>query len=117
VCRKVAVGRKMPGTLRVQLGLVFVFGVLFSGRGGSDEGEMNDNIPSAPEEAGSVVIRISGAEGTAYAGNYETIEGELEIVEETTLGSEPVDYEVEIQEDASDGVTAFSRRPSPVGRS
>lgn len=111
--RKVAVGRKTLVTLRVQLGFVFVLGALLSGCGGSDEGEVNDKIPPTPEEAGSIVIRISGAEGTAYAGNYETIEGELEIVEETTLGSEPVDYEVEIQEGASDGVTALFEKTQP----
>ena len=54
-----------------------------------------------------MVIRISGAEGTAYAGSYETIEGGLEIVEDTTLGSEPVDDEFEIRGGASDGVTAL----------
>jgi hypothetical protein len=54
-----------------------------------------------------VVIRISGAEGTAYVGSYEPIEGGLEIAEDTTLGSEPIDYEFEIREGASDGVTAL----------
>lgn len=97
----------------VRLGCVLVFGALLSGCGGSDESEVNDNVPPTPEEAGSVVIRVSGAEGTAYSGNYETIEGELEIVEETTLGSEPVDYEVEIQEGANDGVTALFEKIQP----
>jgi hypothetical protein len=60
-----------------------------------------------------VIIRVSGAEGTAYSGNYETIEGELEVVEDTTLGSEPVDYEVEIQEGASDGVTSLFEKTQP----
>lgn len=92
---------------------MLVLGALLSGCGGSDEGEVNDNVPPTPEEAGSVIIRVSGAEGTAYSGNYETIEGELEIVEETTLGSEPVDYEVEIQEGANDGVTALFEKTQP----
>lgn len=92
---------------------MLVLGALLSGCGGSDEGEVKDNVPPTPEEAGSVIIRVSGAEGTAYSGNYETIEGELEIVEETTLGSEPVDYEVEIQEGANDGVTALFEKTQP----
>ncbi len=92
---------------------MLILGALLSGCGGSDEGEVNDNVPPTPEEAESVTIRVSGAEGTAYSGNYETIEGELEIVEETTLGSEPVDYEVEIQEGANDGVTALFEKTQP----
>jgi hypothetical protein len=97
----------------VRLGCVLILGALLSGCGGSDEGEVNDNVPPTPEEARSVTVRVSGAEGTAYSGNYETIEGELEIVEETTLGSEPVDYEVEIQEGANDGVTALFEKTQP----
>jgi hypothetical protein len=113
VGRKVVVGRKTLIPLRIQIGFVLVLGALLSGCGGSEKGEANENVPPTPGEAGSVVIRVSGAEGTAYAGNYETIEGELEIVEETTLGSEPVDYEVEIQEGASDGVTALFEKTQP----
>ena len=111
--RKIAVGRKTLVALRIQIGFVLVLGALLSGCGGSEEGEANENVPPTPGEAGSVVIRVSGAEGTAYEGNYETIEGELEIVEETTLGSEPVDYEIEIQEGASDGVTALFEKTQP----
>ena len=111
--RKIAVGRKTLVALWIQIGFVLVLGALLSACGGSEVGEANENVPPTPEEAGSVVIRVSGAEGTAYAGNYETIEGELEIVEETTLGSEPVDYEIEIQEGASDGVTALFEKTQP----
>lgn len=104
-------GRKTPaagyGTLAV-----LVLGALLEGCGGS-ESKVNDNVPPTPEEAGSVVIRVSGAEGTAYSGNYETIEGDLEVVEDTTLGSEPTDYEVEIEEGASDGVTALFEKTQP----
>jgi hypothetical protein len=113
LARKITVGRGTLAALRVRIGFVLVLGVLFSGCSGSEEGEVNDNVPPTPEEAGSVVIRVSGAEGTAYSGSYETIEGELEVVEDTTLGSEPVDYEVEIQEGASDGVTALFEKTQP----
>ncbi len=112
--RRISVGRRTLAALRVRLGCVLVLGVLLSGCGGSHEGEVNGNVPPTPEEAGSVVIRVSGAEGTAYSGNYETIEGELVIVEETTLGSSaPIDYEVEIQEGANDGVTALFEKTQP----
>jgi hypothetical protein len=113
VARKIAVGRETLAALWVQIGSVLVLGALLSGCGGSEESAVNDNVPPTPEEADRVVIRISGAEGTTYAGSYETIEGELEIVEDTTLGSEPVDYEVEIREGASDGVTALFEKTQP----
>ncbi len=111
---RMSVERGRLTILGLRLGLVFVVGVFVAGCGGSGEnGEAPENVPASPEEAGEVVVRVSGAEGTAYAGNYETIEGELEIVEETTIGSEPVDYEVEIQEGASDGVTALFEKTQP----
>ncbi len=113
MARKIAVRRGTLAALRVRIGFVLVLGVLLSGCSGSEEGDVNDNVPPTPEEAGSVVIRVSGAEGTAYSGNYETIEGELEVVEETTLGSEPTDYEVEIEEGVSDGVTALFEKTQP----
>ena len=100
-------GRETLAALWVQIDSVLVLGALLSGCDGSEESEMNENVSPTPEEADRVVIRISGAEGTAYAGSYGTIEGGLEIVEDTTLGNEPVDYEVEIREGASDGVTAL----------
>jgi hypothetical protein len=92
--------------------LVFVFGTL-AGCGGS--GERGD-IPASPEEADEVVVRVSGTEGTAYSGTYENItgEGEPQIIDET-LGDEPTEYEVEVEEGASDGVSAFFEKTQPGG--
>ncbi len=111
---RISVGCRGLPALGVWLGLVLIIGLLVAGCSSSGEnGAAPENVPASPEEAGEVVVRVSGAEGTAYSGNYETIEGELEIVEETALGSEPVDYEVEIQEGANDGVTALFEKTQP----
>jgi hypothetical protein len=95
--------------------LVFVFGTL-AGCGSGERGDAPDNVPASPEEAGEVVVRVSGTEGTAYSGTYENItgEGEPQIIDET-LGDEPTEYEVEVQEGASDGVSAFFEKTQPGG--
>jgi len=96
--------------------LVFVFGTLASCGGFGEKGDAPDNVPASPEEAGELVVRVSGTEGTAYSGSYENImgEGEPQIVDET-LGDEPTEYEVEIGEGTSDGVSAFFEKTQPGG--
>jgi hypothetical protein len=59
------------------------------------------------------VVRVSGAEGTVYSGDYGNLSGEIQTVEDTTLGDEPQEYELEIEENISDGVTAAFRKPQP----
>jgi hypothetical protein len=56
VGQRIAVGRRTLAVLGMRLGSVLVLGALLSGCGGSDEGEVNDNVPPTREEAGSVVI-------------------------------------------------------------
>jgi len=108
-CRKFAV-------LGVRLGLVLVLGTLLVGCGGSGEnGGAPENVPASPEEAGEVVVRVSGAEGTAYSGTYGSIEGALQTVDET-IGAEPTEYQVEVEEGVADGVTAgFQKTQSGPG--
>ena len=99
--------------LGVRLGLVFVIGVFMAGCGGSGEsGEPPENIPASPEEAGEVAVRVSGAEGTAYSGTYGSIEGDLQIVDDT-IGADPTEYQVEVEEGVADGVTAGFQKTQP----
>ena len=86
---------------------VILLAFVLAGCGG---GEEEGPVPSTPEEAGNVLVRVSGAQGTAYTGNYSTLTGPLGIVEDTTLGDEPQEYEVEIEEGRLDGVSASFRK-------
>ena len=97
----------------VRLGLALVTGVFVAGCGGSGEnGEAPENVPASPEEAGEVVVRVSGAEGIAYSGTYGSIEGDLQIVDDT-IGAEPTEYQVEVEEGVADGVTAGFQKTQP----
>ena len=99
--------------LGVCLGLVLVVGLLVVGCGGSGEsGGAPENVPGSPEEAGNVVVRVSGAEGTAYSGTYGSIEGDLQVVDDT-IGAEPTEYPVEVEEGVADGVTAGFQKTQP----
>ncbi len=99
--------------LGARLGLVFVIGVFMVGCGGSGEsGEAPENVPASPEEAGEMAVRVSGAEGTAYSGTYGSIEGDLQIVDDT-IGAEPTEYQVEVEEGVADGVTAGFQKTQP----
>ena len=99
--------------LGVRLVLVLVLGVLLMGCSGSGEkGEAPENLPSSPEEADKVVVRVSGTEGTAYSGTYGTIEGTLQTVDET-VGADPTEYDVEAEEGVADGVTAGFQKTQP----
>lgn len=93
------------------LGIVLVF--VLAGCGGEDEGK-GGSVPSSPEEVNDLVVRVSGAEGTVYSGDYGNLSGEIEMVEDTTLGDEPQEYELEIEEGVSDGVTAAFRKTEPA---
>jgi hypothetical protein len=99
--------------LGVRLGLALVTGVFVASCGGSGEnGEAPENVPASPEEAGEVVVRVSGAEGIAYSGTYGSIEGDLQIVDDT-IGAEPTEYQVEVEEGVADGVTAGFQKIQP----
>jgi len=99
------------GVLRVVFVLTLVGVVLVSGCGGSrDESDLD--VPASPEDAGSLVVRVSGTEGVPYSGEYGSLEGAVEGVDDT-VGAEPTDYEVEIQEGVSDGVIASFQKSEP----
>ncbi len=82
--------------LGVSLVVVLAFGTLAACGGSGENGEAPSEVPASPEEAGEVVVRVSGTEGTAYAGTYGNLEqeGVPQIIEDT-LGDEPTEYEVE----------------------
>jgi hypothetical protein len=95
--------------------LVFVLALgalLVAGCGGSQDEEADIDVPASPEESTNVVVRVSGTEGVTYSGNYGTLEGPAEIVDHT-VGAEPTDYEVQVQEGVSDGVFASFRKTEP----
>lgn len=96
------------------LGALLASGTLAGCGGSGEEGGAPDEVPASPEEAGEVVVRVSGTEGTAYAGTYGNIaeEGEPQTIEDA-LGSEPTEYEVEIEQGVSDGVSAFFEKTQP----
>ncbi len=100
--------------LGVSLVVVLAFGALAGCGGSGENGEAPSEVPTNPEEAGEVVVRISGTEGTAYAGTYGNLEqeGVPETIEDT-LGDEPTEYEVEIAGGVSDGVSAFFEKTEP----
>ena len=100
------------GTL-TWLGALIVVVLAFGTLAGCGSGETG-NVPANPEEADEIVVRVSGSEGTAYAGTYGNLEeeGAPQIIEDT-LGDEPTEYEVEIEEGVSDGVSAFCEKTEP----
>lgn len=113
MARRILVGRGGLAMLGVRLVLVLVLGVLLVGCSGSGKrGEAPENVPSSPEEADEVMVRVSGTEGTAYSGTYGTIEGTLQTVDDT-VGADPTDYDVEVEEGVADGVTAGFQKTQP----
>ena len=112
--RETSKDRKAPAVPGALLVVLLASGAL-AGCGGSEgRGDAPDEVPASPEEAGEVVMRVSGTEGTAYAGTYGSLaeEGESRIVDDI-LGDEPTEYEVETQEGVSDGVSAFFEKTEP----
>src|SRR5918993_2378563 len=101
----------LAGYWSVVFVLVLV-GLLVAGCGGSQDEEADIDVPTSPEEATNVVVRGSGTEGIAYSGNYGTLAGPVEIVDDT-VRAEPTDYEVQVQEGANDGVIASFQKTEP----
>ena len=100
--------------LEILLVVVLAFGMLARCGSSGETGEAPENVPANPEEAGEVVVRVSGTEGTAYTGTYGNPEQEgAPPTIEDTLGEEPTDYEVEIEGGVSDGVSAFFEKTEP----
>ena len=100
--------------LGVSLVVVLAFGTLARCGGSGENGEAPSQVPANPEEAGEVMVRVSGTESIAYAGTYGNLEQEgVPPTIEDTLRDEPAEYEVEIEEGVSDGVSAFFEKTEP----
>jgi hypothetical protein len=91
--------------LRVLLVFVLLLGAL-GGCGGSENRDQQVEKESVREpskkeaaDAENVVVRVSGTSGTAYSGFYGT-PTMTRNVGTTTLGVEPTDYEVEVEDEA-----------------
>lgn len=112
--RRPSTRRKLFIVLGVSLVVVLVLGTLARCGGSGENGETPSEVPADPEEAGEVVVRVSGTEGIAYAGTYGNLEQEgAPPTIEDTLRDEPTEYEVEIEEGVSDGVSAFFEKTKP----
>ena len=98
---RIPVGRGVLGAL-----LVFVLALIVTVGCSS-----TSNPPSTPDKASSVVVRVSGMQGTAYVGNYGVTAEEPQNVEDS-LGGEPKEYEVKIKEGAP-GVSASFQKTQP----
>jgi hypothetical protein len=99
--QSITVGRcKTLGTL-----LIFVLALaVLAGCAGN-------NPPSSPDKASRVVVRVSGTQDTAYSGGYGDLVGEIQTVNDT-LGGEPKEYEVQVQEGGF-GVSASFQKTQP----
>jgi hypothetical protein len=106
------VGRRMMIGHGTRTALVIVLILMLVGCGGSEE--EGGSVPSSPAEVNDLVVRVSGAEGIVYSGDYGNLAGEIQMVEDTTLRDEPQEYDVEIEEGTSDGVTAAFRKTEPA---
>lgn len=112
VGQRILVERELLAVPGVWLVFVLALGALLVSCGGPEEKEGDVSVPPSPEEAGEVVVRVSGTDGIEYSGTYGTIEGMLQTVEDS-VGSEPTDYAVEVAEGVSDGVTAGFQKIQP----
>ena len=70
-------------------------------------------VGSAPENATSLVVRVSGPPGTAYSGTYGTTQGGMTPVD-GILGAGPAEYGIETGGDAFGAVIAVFQKNQPV---
>ncbi len=97
--------------IRLRLALLAALLLALAGCGGGGERD-EGAVPPTPEDAGNIVVRVSGAEGTRYLGDYGTLATETEMVDDT-LGDNPREYPVDVEEGTSDGIIAFFRKTEP----
>ena len=70
-------------------------------------------VGSAPENATPLVVRVSGPQGTAYSGTYETTQGGMVPVD-GILGPGPAEYGIETGGGAFGAVSAVFQKTQPV---
>ncbi|HZY57565.1 MAG TPA: hypothetical protein VFE09_07195 [Rubrobacteraceae bacterium] len=116
--RRILVERRVLGVPGVLCVLVLVLALVGCGGGSEDEGERAKNEPvreTTTEEAAAaenVVVRVSGTQGLAYSGSYGTAR-EVRNVNDTALGAEPKNYELEEVGSEEGAVNAVFKKSSP----
>ena len=70
-------------------------------------------VGSVPENATSLVVRVSGPQGTAYSGTYGTTQGGM-IPVDGILGPGPAEYGIETGGGAFGAVSAVFQKTQPV---
>jgi hypothetical protein len=70
-------------------------------------------VGSVPENATSLVVRVSGPQGTAYSGTYGTTQGGM-IPVDGILGAGPAEYGIETGGGAFGAVSAVFQKNQPV---
>jgi hypothetical protein len=83
---------------------------------GQDEGDEPAQVQSvgmAPNNATSLVVRVSGPQGTAYSGTYGTTQGGM-IPVDGILGAGPAEYGIETGGGAFGAVSAVFQKNQPV---
>ena len=70
-------------------------------------------VGSVPENATSLVVRVSGPQGTAYSGTYGTLQGGM-IPVDGVLGAGPAEYGIETGDGAFGAVSAVFQKNQPV---
>jgi hypothetical protein len=70
-------------------------------------------VESVPENATSLVVRVSGPQGTAYSGTYGTTQGGM-IPVDGILGAGPAEYGIETGGGAFGAVSAVFQKNQPV---
>lgn len=66
-------------------------------------------VGSAPQNASSLVVRVSGPQGTTYSGEYGTTQGGM-IPVDGVLGAGPAEYGIETGSGAFGDVSAVFRK-------
>jgi hypothetical protein len=70
-------------------------------------------VGSVPKNATSLVVRVSGPQGTAYSGTYGTTQGGM-IPVDGILGAGPAEYGIETGGGAFGAVSAVFQKNQPV---
>jgi hypothetical protein len=70
-------------------------------------------VGSVPENATSLVVRVSGPQGTAYSGTYGTTQGGM-IPVDGILGAGPAEYGIETGGGAFGAASAVFQKNQPV---
>ncbi len=86
---------------------------ILDGQDEADEPAQVQSVGMAPNNANSLVVRVSGPQGTAYSGTYGTTQGGM-IPVDGILGPGPAEYGIETGGGAFGAVRAVFQKNQPV---